>query len=103
MPPLIALFLRNAVIGFALAAVFVAGLVVFDVAGLGALLTKSLAGLFGMGVLTFFLGLTFGSVQIGIAVMALGNQDHPGSGHRLWFRRQPQPEAEAIPLRVRAR
>ncbi|MEO0387895.1 MAG: hypothetical protein AAF281_10245 [Pseudomonadota bacterium] len=82
MTPLIALFLRNAAFGFLMAIGAVAAILHFDIAGLGGLMLGSSTGVMAAGILTFFLGLTFGSVQIGIAVMNLGDDTMSGPGER---------------------
>ena len=47
MPRLVTFYIRHSVIGFGLAAVFVAGLIWADVMGLGALLTQNADGVLG--------------------------------------------------------
>ena len=69
---LIALLLKNAFLGFGLASLFVCALVGFDVGGIGGLIQASKTGLLALAGLTFLMGLTFASAQIGFAVMALG-------------------------------
>ena len=68
MPRLVKLYLVSVAFGFALATVFVALLVWFDVAGLGRLLAGSRAGLVAGGMLVFFNGIVFAGVQFGIAL-----------------------------------
>ncbi len=98
MPPFLTLFLRNALIGFGIAVAMVAGILIFDVAGLGGLMLGSAAGMMGAAMLTFFLGLTFGSVQIGIAVMAMAEDTAPkGKGPRIG------PDPVPVPVRVTAK
>ncbi len=75
MPILVRFLLRHALIGFALAMVFVGALLAFDVARLGSLVWASPSGGLAVAALTFALGLTFGSVQMGVAVMLLGEDD----------------------------
>jgi len=96
MPRLIRLLARNALIGFAIAALAVAGLVVFDVARLGSLTANAERGWLVIGLLTFMLGLTFASAQMGFAIMLLPyDQEEPPSGAQridrrgwnLWRRR----------------
>ncbi len=85
MPILVRFLLWHALIGFAVALVFVAALLAFDVARLGTLVWASPSGAIALAALTFALGLTFGSVQMGVAVMLLGeDEDRPtgGSGRR---------------------
>lgn len=81
MPILVRFLLRHALIGFALAMVFVGALLAFDVARLGSLVWASPSGGLAVAALTFALGLTFGSVQMGVAVMLLGeDDDRPARG-----------------------
>ncbi len=77
MPPLILMLMRHAAVGFGIAALFVALLLAFDVGRLRLLITTSETGALALALLTFFLGLTFGSVQMGFAVMLQGKRrDH---------------------------
>ncbi len=70
MSELIRLFVWNTLIGFAAAIVFVGCTLLLDLWGLGTLIAGSdIAGM-AMFVLTFQVGLTFASIQIGIAVMS---------------------------------
>lgn len=69
MPELVRMYIRHCLIGFALAAVFVAALVWLNVANLQHLLFSSSGGLLGLFLLFFFNGLLFASVQFAIAVM----------------------------------
>ncbi len=82
MPFLVRFLLRHAAIGIGVAAVFVALLVAFDVAHLASLFAHSPDGLLALGVLTVALGITFGSVQMGFAVMLMDDEDGPPSGRR---------------------
>ncbi|UFZ02709.1 hypothetical protein LQG66_26025 [Bradyrhizobium ontarionense] len=83
MPRLIRLLARNALIGFAIAALAVASLVVFDVARIGSLIAHAERGWLVIGLLTFMLGLTFASAQMGFAIMLLPyDQEEPPSGAR---------------------
>jgi len=66
---------KHTAFGFGLAAVFVTALVWADVAGLGTLFAAAPAGWLAAGMLVFFTGLTFASVQLGIAIMQLGRED----------------------------
>ncbi len=71
MPDILRLFIRNALIGFGIAAIFVAVLVWLDVNGL----RGSLAGEDRLGLALFILwfgnGTFFAALQIAWAVMAL--------------------------------
>ncbi|MGQ3352992.1 MAG: hypothetical protein ACT6XY_17180 [Phreatobacter sp.] len=83
MPKLLQFLLVHAVIGFGVAGAFVAGLIVFDVGGFATLASRSDVAPLAVSVLTFFLGLTFASVQMGVAVMLLPKDDEAGprGGH----------------------
>lgn len=74
LPPLIRFLIRHALIGFGLAVVFVALLLVFDVGGLAGLMMSSPSGPLAAVVLTFAMGLTFSSIQMGFAVMFLAGR-----------------------------
>lgn len=99
-PPPIVLFLaRHAAIGFAIAGVFVAGIVASDAAGLGTLLLSAAAHPFPLLMLWGFCGLTFASVQMGAAVMLLGEEEDDrrrGTGVPAGLTLRP------VPVRVRA-
>ncbi|MDI4658108.1 hypothetical protein [Xanthobacter autotrophicus] len=82
MPYLVRFLLRHALIGVGVAAVFVALLAAFDVAHLGTLFLTSADGPLALIVLTLALGVTFGSVQMGFAVMLMSDKDEPRGGHR---------------------
>lgn len=103
MPPLVRLLARNAFIGFLIAVVTVAGLVVFDIARIGSLTANAERGWFIRGILTFMLGLTFASAQMGFAVMLLPyDRDEPPSGARRMDRRfmslKRLPSAARVPI-----
>ncbi len=82
LPRLATFLLRHAAIGFALAIGFVATLLTLDVARLGTLVRETSLGYVGAGALTFALGLTFASAQMGFAVMLLGQDEHATGGGR---------------------
>jgi hypothetical protein len=98
MPVLVRFLLRHALIGVGVAAVFVGALAAFDVFHLRALMSGSPDGLLALVVLTGALGITFGSVQMGFAVMLMGDDDDAKKG-----RRAPIARLRPIPVRVRAR
>lgn len=74
-PPLVRLLVRNAAFGFAVAGAFIGSLLIFDIGGLGTLVAEQRDGPLAAVVLTFATGLTFGSVQMGIAIMQLADKD----------------------------
>ncbi len=81
MPKLLTFLFRHAVVGFVLAALFVGVLLLSDVSGIASLAARDSAGAFAIAVLTFFIGLTFSSAQMGFAVMlAREGDDEPGRG-----------------------
>ncbi len=75
MPFLVKFMFRHALIGGAMAIVFVAVLLALDVGGLATLIKTSRFGLMAVALLTFFTGLTFGSLQMGIAIMSMKSED----------------------------
>ena len=92
MPKLVTFLLRHAMVGFVLAAAFVGLLLLGDVGGLASLAARDGAGVLAIGMLTFFVGLTFSSAQMGFAVMLArdSDDDEPRRGKRLpvfdyWF------------------
>ncbi|MFK8250082.1 hypothetical protein [Ancylobacter terrae] len=98
MPHLVRFLLRHALIGIAIAVLCVGGLISFDIARLGTLVTQSSAGPLAVVALTIALGITFGSVQMGMAVMLLGAEEPdagPGRG-------RPVPRLLAVRARPRA-
>lgn len=84
MPLLVRFMLRHALVGFAMAIAFVALILVLDLGGLATLVSTSDLGILAVALLTFFTGLTFASLQMGIAVMSMKPQseddDAAGSG-----------------------
>lgn len=100
MPELIKLVLRNAAIGFVLAAIFVGVLIWTDTGGIGTLIRQSDSGPIALFMLTFFTGLTFGSAQIGYAVMTAGKAGDDAGGHRRPISpRAGKPVAIRIPMK----
>lgn len=97
MPKHVGFLLRHALIGCTMAVLFVGALLAFDVARLGTLMVESTNGPLAALVLTVALCITFGSVQMGFAVMMLGEDDETG-GHR-----RPVPNLALVPVRVRSR
>ncbi|MFG1345126.1 hypothetical protein V5F59_09555 [Xanthobacter autotrophicus DSM 431] len=83
MPFLVRFLVRHAGIGVGVAALFVALLVAFDAVHLRTLLLTSPDGLLAVTVLTLALGVTFGSVQMGFAVMLMSDKDEPPRGRRI--------------------
>ncbi|MDR3465340.1 MAG: hypothetical protein P4M07_05290 [Xanthobacteraceae bacterium] len=75
MPHLVRFLAKHALIGFVMAGATVAIIVGFDVAQVGTLTGSAERGWLIRGLLTFLLGLTLASAQMGIAVMLLPYDD----------------------------
>lgn len=91
MPRLVRFYIRHVLIGFAVAAAFVAMLLWFNVANLWHLISTSDVGVLAATLLWAFHGIVFSGVQFGIAVMRL--QDDGGSGGK---RRATGPGAPVV-------
>ncbi len=97
LPVAVRFMVLHGLVGFGVAAVFVAAVLWADPGGVGTLILKH-GGVPVIALLWFFTGLTFGSVQIGAAVMLQdGRDDAPRGG-----RRQRLP-ALPVPVRITAR
>lgn len=84
MPALVKLYIRQVLIGFLLSAVFVAGLMWFNVANLWHLVTHNSAGPVALAMLFVANGIVFAGVQFGIAVMRMGRDEDGGdAGKRI--------------------
>jgi hypothetical protein len=106
MPELIRLYVKNVAIGFAIAAVFVAMLLYFDIANMWHLISRSDNGWLTVLVLWILNGIVFAGVQFGIAVMSLkdDDDDEPRGGKRRPVARSgDRPlHGQMIPVRVTA-
>jgi len=80
MPSHIRFLLKHAAIGGAAGVAFVALLLAFDVVGLRHLVLNTSEGFVALAVMTVLFVITFGSVQMGRAIMSLGQDDTPGGG-----------------------
>ena len=80
MPKLVRLYIVNVIIGFGIAAIFLAGLLALDVAGLGHLVMHTQGGWLAGVMILVFSGTIFAGVQFGIAVMGLAERDEPPQG-----------------------
>lgn len=69
--PLIALYIEQSLIGFAIAAAFVAMLLWFNVANLGYLVTHTEGSWLAVLVMWVLNGIVFAGVQFGIKVMGM--------------------------------
>jgi len=100
VPELIRLYIVNVIIGFAIAALFVALLLAFNVGNLGHLVSVSDKGVLAVILLWVAHGIVFAGVQFGIAVMGQKDDDDddgPGGGLGQHVMRR-----EHLPIRVRA-
>ncbi len=87
MPKLVRLYIKNVLIGFAVAAVFVGLLLGANVMGLGTLARGSGDGLLAVFLLWFLHGIVFAGVQFGWAIMSMAERDSGGTGgRRQWLR-----------------
>jgi len=108
MPLLVRFMLVHAAIGFAIAFVLVGTVLAVDFDGLRTLMLASDIGLVALFMFTFFSGLTCASVQIGAAVMLLGEDSgqSQGKGHFLSRMREhvrvclaPPPKRIPVPIK----
>lgn len=97
MPSYVRFLLRHALIGCTVAVLFVGALLALDIGRLGTLMLESPSGLLAALILTAALCITFGSVQMGFAVMMLGEDSETGG------RRRMAPRTVLVPVRVRSR
>ncbi len=80
MPELIRLYIRECLLGFAIAIIFSMALVILDIGRIGHLVIHVEGGWLAFAMLCAFNGIVFAGVQFGIAVMRLGrdgDDDHP--------------------------
>jgi len=77
LPQLVRFLLCHGAMGFALSALLVGGLLLADPADARGLLLGAAGHWWPAVVLWFFVGLTFGAVQIGAATMLLEARDEP--------------------------
>lgn len=82
MPELVRLYIRQCLIGFAMAGVFVGLLLGFDVAGLRGLVMATQGGYLAVFLLFFFNGLVFAGVQFGMTIMRMARDDGGDGGGR---------------------
>lgn len=83
LPRLVRFLILHGVTGFALSALLVGGLLAADPGDARRLLLEAAGHWWPALLLWFFAGLTFGSVQIGAAVMLLPHDaSGPGGGRR---------------------
>jgi hypothetical protein len=103
MPELVRLYIRSAVVGFVVSAVFTAALVWWDVAGIGRLILGSDIGGVAVLMLVVFNGIVFAAVQFAVRIMALADKgDGPRGGDRVRHP-VPVPVPVSVPVSVPAR
>ena len=100
MPKLVRLYITQVLIGFAIAAVFVGALLVFDVAGLWGLVSRDPMGVLAVIVLWISNGIVFSGVQFAIKIMGMAEKDDTPRGGK---RDEIPMFAEPIPVRVDAK
>jgi hypothetical protein len=101
MPEPVRFMIRHALFGYAAALVFVTAFLLLDLGSLASLMRSSEFGLLAMALLFFFTGLTFASLQMGIAVMSLRpSRGDDGSGGEAGRNDLP---AGAQPVRILGR
>lgn len=82
MPELVRLYIHSVALGFAISAIFTAGLVWWDVAGIGHLILGSDIGLVAAAMMVVFNGIVFSAVQFAFKIMAMAEDDTgPTRGH----------------------
>ena len=75
MPHLVKFLTLHAVIGFAIGLAAVVLIVYLDIGHIGALIEKSSQRWLALALLSLGFGLTFGSVQMGFAIMLMPSDD----------------------------
>ncbi|WP_172297083.1 hypothetical protein [Pseudoruegeria sp. HB172150] len=95
MPQLVRFYIRHTLIGFAVAAAFVAALLWFNVANLWHLVSTSDVGVLAVFLLFMFHGIVFSGVQFGISIMRLAEDDADRGS------RGPQHAEALVPIPVR--
>lgn len=78
MPNLVHLYIRECLLGFALAIVFSMALVVLNVGNLGHLVAEVDGGWLAFAMLCIFNGIVFSGVQFGITVMRMSDASEDG-------------------------
>lgn len=93
MPRLVKMYIRHVMIGFALSALFLAGLLALDVVGLRGLIFGSGAGYLAGVMMWVANGIVFSGVQFGIAIMNMAEKEDKGprGGKRQRVFRTPAP------------
>lgn len=87
MPQLVRLYIISIAIGFALAIVFTALLLVLDVAGLRHLTAATRGGWLAVAMLVMFHTVMFSGVQFAIRIMLMAEDGQSGGGTHARIRR----------------
>lgn len=82
MPKLVRFYILNCVIGFAVAGVFTAAILWFNVANLWHLISGSDIGIMAVIVFWVLNGIVFAGVQFGVALMLMADSDDTDDGPR---------------------
>ncbi|MGJ8556007.1 MAG: hypothetical protein ACSHW6_03130, partial [Sulfitobacter geojensis] len=80
MPVIFRFYIKHCVIGFALSAIFIAGLLWLNVANLWHLISTSDIGLMALVVFWVLNGIVFAGVQTGVAVMLMSEEGDVDAG-----------------------
>ena len=80
MPKLVRLYICSVAFGFGISCAFTAGLICFDVAGLGHLILGSDIGWIAALMMVFFNGIIFGAVQFAYQIMDMAEDDGKSGG-----------------------
>lgn len=101
VPVAVRFMVLHGLVGFGLSTLFVGAVLWADPGGVGSLILRH-GGPAVIAMLWFFSGLTFGSVQIGAAVMLQdGREDGRGGGRRFRLPRAMMPAPAVAPARPR--
>lgn len=97
MPKLVKLYIKNVIIGFCIAAGFVAMLLWFNVMNLWGLISQSNDGVLAVFLLWFMNGIVFAGVQFAWVIMAMAKKNEgPRGGTPVAHHFEPAPvRAEA--------
>jgi hypothetical protein len=82
MPALVRLYIQSVALGFGIAGAFTAGLLWFDVAGLGHLVMASDIGWVAAAMLVVFNGIVFSAVQFAFRIMGMAEAEEGPKGGR---------------------
>jgi hypothetical protein len=100
--PLVSLLVRNAAYGIGVGWAVVALMLIFDLGGLAGLIFASDVWALAMILLLGAFAVTFGSVQMGIAIMTLPREEQGSGGARSWYLPGRIGPSHLRPVKVRA-